>query len=70
MRARERAPAPQPPPIIPVIFPGSSSAFSASIDPCTALSAQLRKHDLKMSANFERIKYRVQNDLQYIYSSI
>ena len=63
MCARERAPAPQPPPIIPVVAPRSSSASSASIDPYTALSAQLREHDLKMSANFERIEYRVQNDL-------
>jgi len=49
MHDRERAPAPQPPPIIPAIAHGSSSA---SVDPYIALSAQLREHDLKMSANF------------------
>jgi len=70
MRARERAIAPQPPPIIPAVAPGSSSVSSASIDSYTTLSAQLREHDLKMSANFERIEHRVQNDLQYICSSI
>jgi len=56
MRARKRAPAPQPPPIIPVVASESSSASSASFDPYTVLSAQLREHDLKMIANFERIK--------------
>ena len=70
MCAREHASAPRPPPIIPVVTPGSSSASSASIDPYITLSAQLREHDLKMSANFERIEHRVQNDLQYICSSI
>ena len=70
MRARERAPAPQPPPIILAVVPRSSSASSASVNQYTALSAQLRKHNLKMSANFERIENRVQNDLQYICSSI
>ena len=53
MRARERAPAPQPPPIIHAIAPGSSSASSASVDPYSALSAQLREHDLKMTANYK-----------------
>jgi len=53
MRARKRVPAAQPPPIIPVVVPGSSSASSASFDPYLALSAQLREHDLKMSANFQ-----------------
>ena len=67
MRARERAPAPQPPHIIPAVAPESSSASTNSY---TALSAQLREHDLKMLANFERIEHRVQNDLQYICSSI
>ena len=70
MYARERAPAPQPPPIIPVVSPGSSSASSASVDPYSALSAQLREHDLKMYTNFQRIKKRVDNDQQYIYVSI
>jgi len=66
MHVRERASASQPPPIIPVTAPGSSSASSAVIDPYTILSTQLREYDLKISANFERIKHRVQNDLQYI----
>ena len=70
MCAKERAPTPQAPSIIHVVAPGSSSASSASFDPYTALSAQLHKHDLKMSANFQRIEHRVQNDLQYICSSI
>jgi len=52
MRARERAPTPQPPPIIPVVVPGSSLPSSVSIDPYSALSAQLHEHDLKMTANF------------------
>ena len=56
--------------IISVVAPGSSSASSASIGPYKALSAQLREHDLKMLANFKRIEHRVQNDLQYICSSI
>ena len=67
MRARERAPAPQPPPIIPAVAPGSSSV---SVDQYTTLSAQLREHDMEMSINFEWIEHRVQNDLQYICSSI
>ena len=56
MRARERAPAPQPPPIIPAVVPGSSSASSASFDPYLALSAQLREHNLEMSAHFQRLE--------------
>ena len=56
--------------IISVVAPGSSSASSASFDPYAKLSAQFREHDLKMSANFEKIEHRVQNDLQYICSSI
>jgi len=59
MRARERAPASQAPPIIFVVAPGSSSASSASIDPYSALSAQLQEHDLKMTANFERKEHKV-----------
>jgi len=51
MRARERDPTPQP--------PGSSSASLALVDPYTALSVQLREHDLKMTKIFERIEYRV-----------
>ena len=44
MHVGERAPAlaPQPPPIIPIVSPGSSSA---SVDPYPALSAQLREHN-------------------------
>ena len=70
MRAGERAPASQPPFIISTVTPGSSSASSASVDPYTALSAQLREYDLKMTAHYESIEHGVQNDLQYICSSI
>jgi len=63
MRARERVLAPQPSPIIPAVVPGSSSTSSASFDPYSALSAQLREHDLKMSENFQRMEQRVDNDL-------
>ena len=70
MHAREHAPVPQPPSIIPVVTSKSCLASLVFIDPYTALSAQLREHDLKMSANVERIEQRVQNDLQYICSSI
>ena len=70
MRARERAPAPQSPHIIFVVALGSSSGSSASIDSYTALSAQLREHDLKMTANFQKMQQRVDNDLQYIFASI
>ena len=63
MRARERVPAPQPPPIIPVFVPGSSSASSASFDPNSALSTQFQERDLKMTANFRRMKYKVDNGL-------
>jgi len=70
MRARECVPAPQPPPIIPAVVLGSSSASSASFNPYSALSAQLREHDLNMSANFQRLEQRVDNDLQYICASI
>jgi len=63
MRARERIPAPQPPPIILAVVPRSSSASSASFDPYSVLAAQLREHDLKMSANFQRMEQRVDNDL-------
>jgi len=52
MRARERALAPQPPPIISAFVPGSSSAYSTSFDPYLTLSAQLREHNLSMSAHF------------------
>ena len=52
MRAKERVPAPQPPPIILVVSPGSSSASFASLDPYLVLSAQLREHNLSMSAHF------------------
>ena len=40
-RAREHAPASQPLPIIPPVASESYSASSASVDPYTALSAQL-----------------------------
>ena len=63
MRAREHALAPQPPPIIPSVAPGSSLTSSASIDPYTDLSAQLHEHDLKMATHLERIEHGVQNDL-------
>jgi len=53
-----------------LLLPLDSLVFSASVDPYTALSAQLYEHDLKMTANFERMEHRVQNDLQYICSSI
>jgi len=56
MHARERVPAPQPPPIFPAVVSGSSSVSFASFDPYSALSAQLREHDLKMSANFQRME--------------
>ena len=59
MRARVRAPAPQPPLIIPAVALGSSSVSSASVDPYTVLSAQLHEHDLKMAAHFERIEQGV-----------
>ena len=61
---------PQPPSIIPVVVPGSSSASSASFDPYSALSAQLREHDLKMSTNFQRMEQRVDNDQSYICAFI
>jgi len=70
MRVRERVPTPQPHPIIPTVILGSSSAFSASFDPYLALAAQLREHALKMSANFQRLAQRVDNDLQYICAYI
>jgi len=70
MYARERAPAPQPPPIIHAAAHGSSSASSTSIDPYTALSAQLREYDQKMTVNFQRMEHRVDNDVQYICASI
>ena len=63
MHARERAPTPQPPPIIPAVVSGSSSVSSASFDSYSALSAQFREHDLKMSVNFQRMEQRVDNDL-------
>jgi len=63
MRARERVLAPQPPPIILAIVPESSLASSAFFDPHSALSSQLREHDLKMTANFQRMKQTVDNDL-------
>ena len=53
MHVRECATAPQSPPIFSAVAPGSTSA---SIDPYTTLSAQLRKHDLKMTAHLERIQ--------------
>jgi len=59
MHARECAPAPQPPLIIPAVTPGSSLASSASVDPYAALSAQLREYDLKMTTHFERIEQGV-----------
>jgi len=70
MHARERVLASQPPPIILVVVPGSSSTSSASFGPYSALSAQLREHDLKITANFQRMEHRVDNDLQYICASI
>ena len=63
MRARERVPAPQHPPIIPAVASGSSSASSASFDPYSPFSAQLREHDMKMFANFQRMEQRLDNDL-------
>ena len=48
MRVRERAPAPQPPPITPAVVPGTFSSSSASFDPYVALSTQLREHNLRM----------------------
>ena len=70
MHARERVPAPQPPLIIPVVASGSSFVFSSSFDPYLALSVQLREHNLSMSAHFQRLEQRVDNDLQYICASI
>jgi len=46
MCAGERAPASQPPLVIPAVDPGSSSASSASFDLYVALSTQLREHNL------------------------
>ena len=66
---RMRAPAPQPPPIIPAVIPGSSSASSASLDPYLALSTQLREHNLQITAHFQRLEKRVDNDLQHICAS-
>jgi len=70
MRVREHVPAPQPPSIILAVVPGFSSASSVSFDPYSALSAQLREHELKMTANFQGMEHRVDNDLQYICASI
>jgi len=70
MSVKERAPAPQPPPIIPVVVPGSSSASSASFDLYLALFIQLREHNLQMTAHFQRLEHRVDNDLHHIYASI
>ena len=56
MHVRERALTPQPPAINPAVAPGSFLASSASVEPYLALSAQLREHDLKMTAHFERIE--------------
>jgi len=76
MHVGERAPAPvsQPPPTISAVVPGSSST---SVDPYSALSAQLQAHDLKittqlekMSAHHKEIQQGFQNDLTYICSSI
>jgi len=47
VHAREHAPAPQLPSIIPAIAHGSSSVSSTSVDPYTTLSSQLREHDLR-----------------------
>ena len=66
MHAREHVSAPQPPPIIPAVVPGSSLSSSASFDLYSAFSAQFREHNLNMSANFQRMEQRVDNDLQYI----
>ena len=64
MRARECAPAPQPPNIIPAVVSGSSFASSASFDPYLDLFAELREHNLEMSAHFQRqLKQSVDNDL-------
>jgi len=82
MRIRECAPAPQPQPIIPTVDPGllllllpavapeSSSASSAPFDPYLALSTQLQEHNLQMTAHFQRLKQRVDNDLHHICASI
>ena len=70
MHARERAPAPQPPPIIPSVVPGYSSTSSASFDPYLAFYAQLWEHNLEMSAHFQWLERRVDNDLQHICASI
>ena len=71
MYVRERAPAPQPQSIIPVVHLGSSFTSSAPFDPYIALSTQLRKHNLqmtaKMTAHFQRLEQRVDNDLQHIW---
>jgi len=56
MRVRGRAPALQPPPIIPTVVPGSSSASSASFDLHLALSTQLREYNLQMTAHFQQLK--------------
>jgi len=63
MHSRERVPTPQPPSIIPAVVPASSSASSAFFDPYSVLSTQLWEHDLKMSANFQRMEQKVDNDL-------
>ena len=70
MRVRKRAPTPQPQPIIPAVAPGSSSAFSAPFDSYLALSTQLREHNLQMTAHFQRLEQRVDNDLHHIGASI
>ena len=74
MRVRECAPASQSQPIIPTFASGSSSGSSASFDPYHALSTQLREHSLQMSAemtaHFQRLEQRVDNNLNHICDSI
>ena len=74
MRVRERAPAPQPHPIIPAVALGSSSTSAASFDPYLALSTQFWEHNQQMSAqmtaHFQRLEQRVDNDLHHICNSI
>jgi len=73
MRVRERPLAPQPHPIIPAVL-GSSSASSAPFDLYHAFSTQLQEHSQQMSAqmtaHFQRLEQRVDNNLNHICDSI
>jgi len=66
MRARERVLAPQPPPIFLLLSLDHLQPLLIH----TQLSTQLREHDLKMTANFQRMEHRVDNDLRNIRASI